>query len=59
MKKKPIKLLKHGYKVQSIFLYGLEYLSEIFLHSENRGRQLAFVFKKLEFGVLKNDDYWE
>ena len=54
--KEPIKLLKHGYKAQSLFLYGLEYLSEIFLHSESRGRQLAFVFRRFEVGVLKNDE---
>ena len=47
---KPIKLLKHGYKAKSIFLYGLEYLFETFLHSESRGKQLAFVFGKFEFG---------
>jgi hypothetical protein len=33
----------------SIFLYGLEYLSEILLHSEIKDRQLAFVFRMFVF----------
>ncbi len=47
--KNPIKLLKHGRMATSIFLHGLEYLSEILLHSETKGKQLAFVFGRLEF----------
>lgn len=50
--KKPIKLLKHGRMAMSIFLYGLEYLSEILLHSESRGRELVFVFSRFEFEKL-------
>jgi len=48
--KKPIKTLKHGRKEKSIFLYGLEYLAEILLNYEHRTTQLAFVFKRFEFG---------
>jgi hypothetical protein len=48
--KKPIKTLKHGRKAKSIFLYGLEYLAEIFLNYEHRGRELAFVFGRFKFG---------
>jgi len=48
--KKPIKLLKHGYRDKTIFLYGLEHLSKILLHSETIGRELAFVFGKFDFG---------
>jgi len=51
--KKPIKTLKHGRKEKSIFLYGLEYLAEIFLNYEHRGRELAFVFRKFEFGEFE------
>jgi hypothetical protein len=47
--KKPLKALKHGRKSKSIFLYGLEYLAEIFLNYEHRTRELAFVFKKFKF----------
>jgi len=47
--KKPIKTLKHGRKAKSIFLYGLEYLAEVFLNYEHRGRELDFVFRKFEF----------
>ena len=47
--KKPIKLLKHGRMAMSIFLYGLEYLSEILLHSETKDRQLDFVFGMFAF----------
>lgn len=47
--KKPIKTLKHGRQAITIFLYGLEYLSEIFLNLETRRDELAFVFEKMEF----------
>jgi len=47
--KKPLKALKHGRKSKSIFLYGLEYLAEVLLNYEHRGRELAFVFKRLQF----------
>jgi hypothetical protein len=47
--KKPIKTLKHGRKAISIFLYGLEYLSEILLNYEHRNRELVFVFRKFNF----------
>jgi len=47
--KKPIKLLKHGRMAFSIFLYGLEYLSEILLNLETKGKELAFVFGMFEF----------
>ena len=47
--KKPIKTLKHGRKAMTIFLYGLEYLSEIFLNLETRRDELVFVFEKMEF----------
>lgn len=55
--KEPIRTLKHGRLAMSLFLYGLEYLSEILLHSESKGRQLAFVFSKFEIGRWKIDDY--
>ena len=51
--KKPIKTLKHGRKAKSIFLCGLEYLAEVFLNYEHRGRELAFVFRKFEFGEFE------
>jgi len=51
--KKPIKTLKHGRKAKSIFLYGLEYLAEVFLNYEHRSRELAFVFRKFEFGEFE------
>ena len=51
--KKPIKTLKHGRMAISLFLYGLEHLSEILLHSETRGRELSFVFGKLDFGEFE------
>jgi hypothetical protein len=53
----PIKILKHGRKAQSIFLLGLEYLSEIFLnHISKNSQEIAFCFSKF-FELLKNDDY--
>ncbi len=51
--KKPIKLLKHGRMAMSIFLYGLEYLSEILLNYDSREKDLAFVFSRFQFGELK------
>lgn len=51
--KKPIKALKHGRMAKSIFLYGLEYLSEILLNYQLRGRQLAWAFGKLQFAVFE------
>ncbi len=51
--KKPIKTLKHGRMAMSIFLYGLEYLSEILLNPETKGGQFAFVFGKLKFGEFE------
>jgi hypothetical protein len=45
--KNPIKTLKHCRKAQSIFLLGLEYLSEIFLNHINRSnKEVAFCFSK-------------
>ncbi len=46
---KPIITLKHGRKAQSLFLYGLEYLSEILLNYELRDKELVAVFKRLKF----------
>ncbi len=46
---KPIITLKHGRKAQSLFLYGLEYLSEILLNYELRDKELVAVFERLKF----------
>ncbi len=46
---KPIITLKHGRKSQSLFLYGLEYLSEILLNYELRDKELVAVFERLKF----------
>jgi hypothetical protein len=55
--KNPIKTLKHGRKAQSVFLLGVEYLSEIFLsHISKSNKEVAFCFSKF-FELLKNDDY--
>ena len=51
--KKPIKTLKHGRKAKSIFLYGLEYLAEIFLNYEHKAKELAFVFRRFEFRIFE------
>lgn len=52
--KEPIKTLKHGRRAKSIFLYGLEYLADIFLNYEHRGKELAFVFRRFDFSGGKN-----
>ena len=54
--KKPLKVLKHGYKEKSLFLYGLETLADIFLNYEFRKRELATVFDMLNFKGLKIGD---
>ena len=51
--KVPIVTLKHGRKAQSLFLYGLEYLSEILLNYEFRGKELLGVFERLKFDDFK------
>jgi transposase len=54
---KPIKSLKHGRKAQSIFLLGLEHLSEIFLnYIYKSNKEIVFCFAKF-LELLKNDDY--
>ena len=52
--KEPIKTLKHGRKEKSLFLYGLEHLAEIFLNYEHKARELAFVFRRFDFGGGEN-----
>lgn len=54
---KPIKILKHGRKAKSLFLYGFEYLDDIFSNYEVRGRALAWAMRKFNIGGLKIDDY--
>lgn len=51
--KKPIRTLKHGRKAKSIFLYGLEYLSEILLNYELKAKELAWAFGRLEFAEFE------
>lgn len=55
--KKPIKTLKHGRKAKSLFLYGFEYLDEIFSNYEVKNRELAQAMKMFDVGRLKIDDY--
>jgi len=50
---KPIKTLKYGRKAMTIFLYGLEYLSEIFLNLKTKRDELVFVFERMEFKDFK------
>ena len=52
----PLKVLKHGYKEKSLFLYGLETLADIFLNYEFRKKQLIFAFSVLNFKDLKIGD---
>ena len=51
--KKPIKTLNHGRKAKSIFMYGFEYLDEIFSHYDVRGRELALAIRLFDIGKLK------
>ena len=54
---KPIKLLKHGRKAKSLFLYGFECLDEIFSNYEIRSKELAWAMRMFNIGDLKIDDY--
>ncbi len=51
--KKPIKTLKHGNLAKSLFLYGFEYLDEIFTHYNERGRELAQAVKLFDIGKFE------
>ena len=51
--KKPLKTLKHGRKEKSLFLYGFEYLDEIFSHYDVRGRELAKAVKLFDIGKFE------
>ncbi len=51
--KKPIKTLKHGRKEKSFFLFGFEYLDEIFSHYDIRGRELAKAVKLFDIGKFE------
>jgi transposase len=51
---KPIKRLKHKRMAMSIFLYGLEYLSEILLNYEHREDSLTFVFSRFQLQEFEN-----
>ena len=53
----PIKVLKHGRKAKSLFLYGFEYLQEILLNYHLKNSELIFALKLFDIGNLKNDDY--
>ena len=54
---KPIKLLKHGRRAKSFFLYGFECLDEIFSNYEVKEKELAWAMKMFYIGGLKIDDY--
>ena len=47
------KVRKHGYMAQSIFLYGLEHLSEILLNQETKSWQFPVVFSLFEFYMFE------
>jgi len=53
----PIKTLKHGRFAQSLFLYGLEFISDVFLNYEFRNRNLSLVFQKIDSRLIKIGDY--
>jgi len=53
----PIKTLKHGRYAQSLFLYGLEFISDVFLNYEFRNKDLLLVFQKIDSRLIKIGDY--
>ena len=51
--KKAIKTLKHGRKAKSLFLYGFEYLDEIFSNYDIRGKEINHAIDLFDIGKLK------
>ena len=54
---KTIKVLKHGIKEKSFFLYGLEFLAMVFNNYEVKINELRFVLKELNLRLIKIGDY--
>ncbi len=51
--KKPIKTLKHGRKAKSLFLYGFEYLDEIFSNYDVRTKEINQAIELFDIGKFK------
>lgn len=51
--KKPIKTLKHGRKAKSLFLYGFEYLDEIFSNYDVRTKEINQAIKLFDIGKFE------
>ena len=43
-KEKPIKILKHGYKEKSYFLYGLDHIQDVLLHCDRNQKEMRWIF---------------
>ena len=53
----PIKILKHGRKAKSFFLYGFEYLDEIFSNYEFRTKELTITEELFKIEYIVQSEY--